>query len=242
MSLVLPSAWHLLCSMALTPKMQSFWCLSGTAKVLREVSPPSLGQHSLHLSVLHDLWYGHSLRNLVAAALCYISPCMSINIPASEFPSHSSTVPCQTHPSLLGSPAIRETTILPVWRQETCSSRTPEPMWVSPHVILFSQGSVLVACCPVTNNNCLLCCSVFQFTKGRQVQHRLPLCLSMPSTPLMLGTPDCSLGGLRIKHFEHIISVLDLNISRKLSNNLFLGNVFIFIATLWQEKCSLAIR
>lgn len=129
--------------------------------MLREVSPPSLGQHSPRLSVLHDLWYGHSLRNLVAAALCYISPCMSINIPASEFPSHSSTVPCQTHPSLLGSPAIRETTILPVGRQETCSSRTPEPMWVSPHVILFSQGSVLVACCPVTNNNYLLCCSVF---------------------------------------------------------------------------------
>lgn len=59
--------------------------------MLREVSPPSLGQHSLHLSVLHDLWSGHSLRNLVAAALCYI--CSQKG--ASEFPSHSSTVPCQ---------------------------------------------------------------------------------------------------------------------------------------------------
>lgn len=103
--------------MALTPKMWSFGCFSRMAKVLYKVkvSPPSLGQNSAFLSILQHLWYGHSLPNLAAAVLCWVSPYIythTFQLLGSPSIAQASPVPCHTNSSPLGS-TEHETPILP---------------------------------------------------------------------------------------------------------------------------------
>lgn len=141
------------------------WCLIRMAKMLHKATLHWLGQTLNFSQYCMTSGVTTLLRACSSCSLLGLTVCR--HTPASGFPLHSSLLPSTRLHKFQPLPRP-----LPLWdhhtllgllhhSRQTAEAETRADAGLSSCDSLLSRNTVLAACCPGTENNCLLCCPVF---------------------------------------------------------------------------------